>query len=114
VDYSSFNLWLEYGGDKIIGQKILRNSFSYQFNKRMFLRLIAEYNIVDYFDSSEARMVQQKRFAIDPLFSYKLNAFSVFYLGGHLGAKNDFSLNWQDITFNNQSVFVKFQYLFRS
>ena len=114
VDFSSFDLWLEYGGDKIIGQRILRNSLSYQFSKRMFLRLIAEFNVVDYFNDGAGQMVTSKNFTMDPLFSYKLNAFSVFFLGGHFGARNNLTFDRQELRFNDQSLFVKFQYLFRT
>ncbi len=114
VEFQEFNLWTEYGGDKIVGQRILRNSFSYQLSRRMLVRLIGEFNIVDRHDSGASQIVRQKFFTLDPLFSYKLNAFSVFYLGGHFGAKNNFYLNWDDIRATEQSLFVKFQYLFRS
>lgn len=114
MNFSSLNLWLKYGGEKIVGQKILRNTFSYQFSKRMFLRLITEYNIVEYFDDGAGQMVKSKNFALDPLFSYKLNPFSVFFIGGHFGARNNLTLDRQVLKFDDQSLFVKFQYLFRS
>lgn len=48
---------------------ILRNVSTYQFNKEMYVRLISEYNSFD------------KSVAVFPLFSYKLNPFTIFYIG---------------------------------
>ncbi|UCE05191.1 MAG: carbohydrate binding family 9 domain-containing protein [bacterium] len=114
VVYQNFSLWKRFQSGKIMSQKILRNSFSYQYNKKMFIRLILEYNIVDFYNSYISEMVHQKYFTFDPLISYKLNAFSVFYLGAHFGARTNFYLDWNDIRLNDQSVYLKFQYLFRS
>jgi hypothetical protein len=113
INYSGFKLWTNSRNDKIMEQHILRNSLSYQFNKKMFVRLIAEYSVVDYFSSSEARMVNQKNFALDPQVSYKLNAFSVFYLGAHFGARNNLYWDRETMRFDNQSIYAKFQYLFK-
>lgn len=113
LEFQDFYLWKRYGVDKIRSQRILRNSLSYQFNKHMYLRLIAEYNMVDYYNSGISAMVRQKYLSFDPMFSYKLNAFSVFYIGGHLGASNNFYLDWNELKLNNELVYIKFQYLFR-
>jgi hypothetical protein len=51
---------------------------------------------------------------MEPLFSYKLNPFSVFYLGGHIGGQNNLYLDWMNVRMTSQSLFLKFQYLFRS
>ena len=114
LQYENFKMWKSYGKDLIRGQKILRNTFAYQFSKRMFIRLIGEYNVVDYFSSSAFRLVNRKYLTLDPMFSYKLNAFSVFYIGGHIGANNIYSININDLRMMNQSFFIKFQYFFRS
>ena len=114
LEYQDFKMWKSYGKDLIRGQKILRNTFAYQFSKRMFIRLIGEYNVVDYYSSSASRLVNRKYFTLDPMFSYKLNAFSVFYIGGHIGANNIYSTNINDLRMMNQSFFIKFQYFFRS
>lgn len=114
LEFQEFQLWTNFGKDKIMGQKIIRDIFNYQFNKRMILRLIGEYDIVDYYDVSVPGMVQQKYFTLEPMFSYKLNAFSVFYLGGHFGGWNNFYINREEMKLMNQSFFVKFQYLIRS
>ncbi|MEJ2634734.1 MAG: DUF5916 domain-containing protein [Calditrichia bacterium] len=114
LEYQFFSLWNGWGQEKIRGQRIWRNSFSYQFNKSMMVRLIGEYNQVEYYSGPYEQLIRQKYFSLEPLFSYKMNAFSVFYLGGHIGAQNNFYLNWPDMRTTDQTLFIKFQYLFRS
>ena len=112
--YQEYHLWKRVGADEIMGQKILRNSVSYQFNKNMFIRLIGEYTVVEYYSPYFGRRVQQKTFTVDPLVSYKANAFSVFYIGGRIGAKNNMYIGRPDLRYNNQNLYVKFQYLFKT
>jgi hypothetical protein len=114
VTYEDFTLWTDYGKDKIVSQHIIRNAVTYQFTKNMNIRLIGEYNLVDYYSNSLDRRVKQKYFTIDPLFSYKMNAFSVFYLGGHFGGNNNIHVDWNSMRLTDQSMFLKFQYLFKS
>lgn len=114
IDYQYYQLWTDFGEDKIRGQNILRNTFSYQFSKRMFVRLIGDYNIVTFYSSPLERMVRQNYFSLEPMLSYKLNAFSVFYLGGHLGGQSSVYLDWPEIRVTGESVYLKVQYLFQS
>lgn len=114
VGYQFFALHTEGNREKIRGQEIWRNTLSYQFSRKISLRLIGEYNIVEYYDGYLNRLVSQKYLSLEPLFSYKLNPFSVFYLGGHIGGQNNVYLNWMDMRMTSQSFFIKFQYLFRS
>lgn len=69
----------------------------YQFSSEMFVRLITQYNSFD------------KSFNVYPLFSYKLNPFTTFYIGaiadyldynGEIGVRN-----------TQQQYFLKLQYL---
>lgn len=69
----------------------------YQFTSEMFVRLISQYNSFD------------RSFNVYPLFSYKLNPFTTFYIGaiadyldynGEIGVRNI-----------QQQYFLKFQYL---
>ncbi len=57
---SGFELWETY---------IYRNRLNFQATRNLSLRLVAEYN-----DGAES-------WSIDPLVTYKLNAFSIFYVG---------------------------------
>ncbi len=78
---------------------IYRARADYQFNREMFLRLVLQYN-----DFSES-------FDVDPLFSYKLNPFTIFYIG----STHDYSDidNSDNMTLTSRQFFAKFQYLFR-
>lgn len=88
--------------DKLYAGYILRNKASYQFSKELFLRVITQYNS---FGNS---------FTVDPLLSYKINPFSIFYLGS--------THRIEDIPVPNEpsrfvetgrQIFMKFQYLWR-
>jgi hypothetical protein len=114
ISYTDFTLWSDHRKIKIVSQYILRNALTYQFNKNISLRLIGEYNVIDSYSNSLDRRIKQRFFSIDPLFSYKLNAFSVFYLGGNLHGNNDIYLNWNNSRLTSQTIFLKFQYLFSS
>ena len=111
VEYQDYRLWKTRGGETLMTQKILRNSLSFQFSRSLFVRLIGEYNVANYYSSYARQMVRERYFTLDPLVSFKLNAFSVFYLGGHLGARDNVTLDWPDIRPDEQTLYAKLQYL---
>lgn len=82
---------------------ILRCRFNYQFTREASLRLITQYNNFG------------NNFALEPLFSYKLNPFTIFYIGisqnqSNFGNKSIIDLyNWKT---TSRQYFMKFQYLF--
>ena len=84
---------------------ILRTRLNYQFTSRLLVRTIVQYN-----DFSEA-------LEIDPLLTYRINPFTVFYVG----STHDFGTfeqpNLRDGSVFRQrerQVFFKFQYLVRA
>ncbi|MCG3153463.1 MAG: hypothetical protein DKINENOH_00051 [bacterium] len=86
-------------GPEIFNGYIARTRLNYQFTRELFLRLVAQYNDFD------------QVLNIEPLLSYKLNPFTIFYLGTthafeELGAHRDF-------TQTQRQFFMKFQYLLR-
>jgi len=86
-------------GEEIFSGYILRSRFEYQASKNLSVRLIAEYN-----NFSEA-------FALDPLITYRLNAFSALYLGStvdYFNYEEPFGLRQTD-----RQIFFKLQYLFQ-
>ncbi len=128
VEYRQFDLWTHYGGSLITAQRILRNTLAYQFTQRLFLRVIAEYTVTRsnetdtdddgnlIFDGDGQPVVlkdKSKSFSIDPLFSYKINPFTVFFIGAHIGGEHDPYPNRDGLTPTTQSVFMKFQYFMR-
>ncbi|MEE9268627.1 MAG: DUF5916 domain-containing protein [Candidatus Krumholzibacteria bacterium] len=88
-------------------QYSVRNKLTYQLNKRLFLRLVGEYRK----DSGGGAT-----YDLDPLISYKINPFTVFFAG----STHDF-LDYEEPGFagntgfrqTQRTFFVKFQYLFR-
>jgi hypothetical protein len=97
-----FEIAKNFGGEKLFAGYILRNKSTLQIDKNFSLRLISQY---DSFSGN---------FNFNPLLSYKLNPFSVFYVGS--------TYNYDDITNTNgvprytlsgRQFFLKFQYLWR-
>jgi len=86
-------------GESIFDGYILRARINYQFTRELFLRLIGQYDSFnDYF-------------GFEPLLSYKINAFSIFYIGSkHDYIKFEHPYSWTPAT---RQYFLKFQYLFR-
>ena len=87
------------GGSERFDGYIFRSKAIYQFTPRLFLRLITQYNSFD------------QEFEIDPLLSYKINPFTVFYVGSTVDII-DFKepYGW---TKTDRQFFIKFRYLWR-
>jgi hypothetical protein len=85
---------------RIFEGTIFRVRGQYQFTRELFLRLITQY---DEFDGS---------LEIDPLVSYKLNPFTVAYLG----STHDYNDGAPDEGFmpTQRQFFAKLQYLFKT
>lgn len=99
-DYSELSR--SYRGEKIYAGYIFRNKTIYQFTKNLCLRLISQY---DSFSSA---------FEIDPLISYKLNPFTIFYIGStHELTNFTNSYNRSIFVQSNRQFFAKIQYLWR-
>ncbi|OQX91449.1 MAG: hypothetical protein B6D58_08065 [candidate division Zixibacteria bacterium 4484_95] len=78
---------------------ILRTRINFQFNRELFLRLIIQY---DDFD---------KEYDFEPLLTYRINPFTLFYIGSRHGYE-DFDEK-SNPTLTDRQFFMKFQYLFR-
>ncbi|NND72904.1 MAG: hypothetical protein HKN43_15105, partial [Rhodothermales bacterium] len=79
---------------------IVRSRLNYQFNRRLFLRIVNQYN--NFSD----------RFEVDPLLTYKINPFTAFYVG----STHDI-VDFEGTTGFYQTqrqFFFKFQYLVRT
>lgn len=80
---------------------IARTVSSYQFTRNAFLRIIGQY---DSFS---------KAIDIYPLFSYKLNPFTIFYVGSTYAFADLPSVDTPTFTRTARQYFLKFQYLLR-
>jgi hypothetical protein len=78
---------------------ILRTRANYQFTRELSLRFVVQY---DDFD---------KAFDIEPLLTYKLNPFTIFYIGSTL-AYMDYEETREPVQTSRQ-FFLKLQYLFQ-
>ncbi|MBL7129590.1 MAG: carbohydrate binding family 9 domain-containing protein [Ignavibacteria bacterium] len=91
-----------YSGEKLYAGYLFRNKTTYQFSKNLFARLILEYNSFT------------NQFSIDPLISYKLNPFSIFYLGStHQVSDLEDGHGHNRLVELERQIFLKFQYLWR-
>ncbi|MDF1545564.1 MAG: DUF5916 domain-containing protein [bacterium] len=108
IDPSLVHLSIKDRGDgsTIVEGQIFRSRLDYQFTRELFLRFVLQYNTFD--DEVD----------IEPLLTYRVNPFTVFYLGmtgryqkfDHL----DYSgLNDSAWKLSDRQIFAKFQYLFR-
>jgi hypothetical protein len=89
----------ELDGTGIFEGYVLRARTSYQFTHELFARVVTQYN--DF----------SKRFDVEPLFMYRINPFSIFYLGSTQGF-----VETEDptrVVAADRQVFLKVQYLFR-
>ncbi len=93
------------GGENYFSGDIYRFKGNYNFSKRLFTRLIVQYN-------SFSEQLQ-----IYPLLSYKANPFTKFYIGmnDYMNYYDQPGLNeYQGFKQTDRQFFVKFQYLIRS
>ncbi|MEO8513222.1 MAG: carbohydrate binding family 9 domain-containing protein [Ignavibacteria bacterium] len=101
-DYTYYQLAKEKGGEKLYTGYVFRNKTSFQFTRKFFLRVVAQY---DSFN---------KEFDIDPLLSYKWNPFTIFYIGStHRLSDIGSSPNHGRFLETQRQFFAKFQYLFK-
>lgn len=88
-----------YTDEELFSVYILRTRMNYQFTRELFLRVITEYNNGN------------GNFDIQPLLTYKINPFSVFYLG-----TNRLYSDWDGFStttkLRDRQYFLKAQYLF--
>ncbi len=91
------------GGEKLYAGYVFRNKLTYQLTKSLFFRIVGEY---DSFNKS---------LNIDPLFSYKWNPFTIFYIGSshYLNEFAEQDKGERKLKESSRQIFAKFQYLFR-
>lgn len=88
-------------GENYFEVAILRTIFGYQFDRNLNARLIVEYSDLD------------RSFKVDSLISYKLNPFSVFYIGSTHGYESIGPRRITDSRETERQIFAKLQYLFQ-
>ena len=98
-------------GKRIFEDYVLHTRFDYQFSREWYLRLIVEYAKNNEFNGRDSLYYREGYLTFEPLLSYKLNPFTVFYIGS---AHDYWDPNAASHFYrSSQRFFVKFQYLFR-
>lgn len=86
-------------GTEIYSGFVTRTRVNYQFSREWFLRLVVQYNDFD------------RSVSLEPLLSYKMNPFTIFYLGSSHGLQEPGGDG--DWTNTGHQYFLKLQYLLR-
>ncbi len=102
-DFSYARMDRTASGPNVYSGYVFRNNLSYQFSKRLYLRLITQYD--DFYN----------RFEVDPLLSYKINPFTVFYIGSTHDLEKPDVEKYGDLGYKQteRQFFAKLQYLLR-
>jgi hypothetical protein len=101
----------ETSGEMLFEQYILRTRLRLQATRQLSLRLVIEHNNSDGAFSWRRR----RAWDVDPLITYRLNSFSVLYMGSthdyrDLGYPRYQASDWE---MTQRQFFVKLQYLFQ-
>jgi hypothetical protein len=95
LDYQQLSLLT---GEEVFRGYIARARTSFQFNRELNLRMVMQYSEF------------QERLSIEPLVSYQVNPFTIFYVGSVYGSSQ---FDEQGFVGTDRQYFAKFQYLFR-
>lgn len=88
-------------GGNIYEIALVRSRLNYQINKELSVRLVMEYNDYDH------------TLSLEPLVTYRINPFSVFYLGSSHGYESFGQQRLLDKQESHRQIFAKIQYLFQ-
>lgn len=93
---------------------ILRTHVSYQFTRRLFVRLILEYfDLREVDEDLPGTYASSSSLSIEPLLTYKLNPFTTFYLGSNHYSEDLDSHAAGRLRPTSRQFFMKLQYLIR-
>lgn len=100
--------------ERLYRQSVARSRLTYQFTRRLSARMVVQYDESrDWTDDDYSR-----NWAVDPLLTYRVNSFSVVYLGSthsydDLAASDDSDDPDAGWALTARQFFVKVQYLFQ-
>jgi len=112
-------------GEMLFEQSIARARLRYQANPRLSLRLVVQHNVTTDPAGREAALAGTfpqyhryygKKWEVDPLVTYRINSFSVFYLGTTHDWRDFNAANNampHDFVMTDRQYFTKLQYLFQ-
>jgi hypothetical protein len=120
--YLMSRLLNRYNGDAIFNNHIIRSRWNWQFDPKLSLRLIFQYNTL-LTNPQYTALETQKNFNADVLLTYQFNPLTALYLGYNSNLQNrdvvPTATGAELVRFPNQFIndgkqlFVKFSYLFR-
>ncbi len=107
-------------GDRLFRQTIARARLQLQVNPRLSMRLVLQHTDTDYplfVENSYYHVFMGRQWEVDPLLTYRVNSFSVFFLGS--------THDWSDFNaarpgesslyrLTDRQYFMKLQYLFQT
>jgi hypothetical protein len=96
---------------KIYEVYIFRTRLSYQFSREWFLRLVVEYSNSNEYSERSSAYLKDGFLTVEPLLSYKLNPFTIFYIGSTHSYWDHAQMG--TLKRASQRFFAKLQYLFR-
>jgi len=98
-------------GNRLYKQLIVRTRFRYQATKELSLRVVVQYNDLNRYSHDYYR----ERWNVDPLLTYRISPFSMFYVGTSYNYKN-FAPDKENKQWDMSSrqFFMKLQYLFQT
>ena len=105
------------GGPKIFDAYIARTRAQYQFTRELFFRAVLQYTDRNRRTDLSQPMERRKALELDPLLSYKLNPFTVAYIGStHDFLDDDLTVDAEGkggFASTGRQFFFKIQYLVR-
>jgi hypothetical protein len=103
------------GGPELFRAYILRSRLNYQFTRELFLRLVIQYS--DEREINDLGVVTvtdtERRLSIEPLLTYRVNAFTTFYVGSTHGYDDPDVKVEPGLKQHSRQFFFKLQYLLR-
>lgn len=104
--------------DVLFKQLIMRTRIRFQVNRQLSLRLVGQYNSFDLlvYDGAEGTTSRSRKWEFDPLLTYRLGSFSVFYLGSTSDFRRVYNMldgleRWR---LTDRQFFMKIQYQFQT
>ena len=93
---------------------ILRTYMSYQFTRRLFVRLIVEYfDLREIDEDMPGTYTNTSSLSIEPLVTYKINPFTTFYVGSNHYSEDLDARAGGRLRPTSRQFFMKLQYLIR-
>jgi len=110
----------EKGNDDVLfKQLIMRSRFRLQLSRQLSLRLVVQYNSFDllqYYSGEDGITGKSRKWEFDPMLTYRLGSFSVFYLGSTSDYRRVDNM-YDDLTrwrLSDRQFFMKVQYQFQT